>query len=264
MLIKYKINNNFTTNYTGSTVTVNGEEELLTQSKFLTLPVNLSFSPVDYGDDINILKLKEREKSLNNVFDGETIKYVFRNNTSNNNRGLLIKFRFWDIFTSSYSFSYNPAGFTQQEIDKKRNPFKKSFFRLYFYDSNSGDTNNLIFTEDLDVFETETPIMSLNRLYWLRDDVFFRNGNTNRTIYMDARFFNAKNGKISRFINIPLSVNSLININQYNNLSNRDWRHSAIEILNPKLNNGEYNFRPLIPYGANTTDTITLTEFIMN
>lgn len=264
MLIKYKIQNTFQS-VTGQTFTVSGGtfDGLY---KSLTFPINLDLFPVDYGEDIQDIVLDERKKAVNPVFDAETIKYKFKDDKNpliNSGNGLLIQFRFWNTTSNTYTISYNAANFTTLDINKRRNGFKKSFFRLYFYDTNSGDTNNLIFTEDLDVGETTQPIIPFNRLYWLRNDDYFKNNNNNRVVYMDARFFNAKTGKVTKFINPPISIISPLTIAQYSNISNRDWRTSAIELINPKLNNGEFNFRPYLPFGANTANVITLSEFVM-
>jgi len=264
MLIKYKIQNTFQS-VTGQTFTVSGGT-VDGLYKSITLPFGLDFYPVDYGEDVQDIVKEERRKAINPTFDAETTKYKFRDENNplvNNGKGLLFKFRFWNTTSSTYTTSYSAADFNSLDINKRRNGFKKSFFRLYFYDTNSGDTNNLIFTEDLDVGETTEPIIPLNRLYWLRNDEYFKENNNNRVVYMDARFFNAKTGKVSRFINPPISITSPLTIAQYSSISNRDWRTSAIELVNPKLNNGEFNFRPYLPFGANTTNVITLSEFIM-
>jgi hypothetical protein len=83
---------------------------------------------------------------------------------------------------------------------------------------------------------------------------------------MDAKFFNAKTGKISKFINsYPFGAlpNGPISIIDYSDINNRDWRTSAIKIINPRNNNGMYNFVPVVPFGANTPNIITLSELIM-
>jgi len=263
-MLKYQIRNNFQT-VTGQTFTVSGGT-LSGDYKSLLIPISLDFFPVDYGEDVQDIVLAERKKAINPTFDAETAKYTFSDTSANSNMGMIIKFQFWDKTFSTYTTSYESADFTNIDVNKKRNGFKKSFFRLYFYDTNSGDTNNLIFTEDLDVNETVEPIIPFNRLYWLRNDDYFSQNNNNRIVYMDARFFNAKTGNVSRFINIPSYVTSLnqpLNAVQYSDPNNRDWRTSAVEIINPKLNNGGFNFRPYVPFGQNSINTITLTEFIM-
>lgn len=263
MLIKYQISNKFQTS-TAQTITVSGTTTLNGLSKSLTIPINIDFFPVDYGDDLQDIVVSEREKAINKAFDAETVKYNFNDPYANLNQGLLIKFQFWNTTAQTYDSSYKAVGFTDLEIVKNRNPFRKSFFRLYFYDSNSGDTSSLIFTEDLGVYNTTTPTLPFNRLYWLRSDNFFVKNNTNRTVYMDAKFFNAKTGKINKFVNIPLAPPTIpITLYDYSDPNNRDWRSSAITIINPKLNNGNYNFLPYTPFGANTPTTITLSELII-
>lgn len=264
MLIKHQIRNNFeTTNLT--TVTVGSSANTLNfLYKNITLPITNTFFPVDYGEDVQDIVLAERKKATNPAFDAETIKYLYSNSGSD----LYLKFRFWNTTASTYGINYENADIPTFDILKNKNGFKKSFFRLYFYDSSSGETNNLIFTEDLDVDYTTKPEIKFNRLYWLRNDDYFIKNNKNRTVYMEARFFNAKTGIVKKFINIPTSfVNSgsgaPIDIATYSNPSNHGWRYSPIEIKNPKLNNGEYNFMPVPLVGANTSTVITLSEFII-
>jgi hypothetical protein len=268
MLIKYQIQNTFKS-VTGNTFSINEAGiNNFDAYKSIVFPINTDFFPVDYGEDVQDIVLSERKKAINPAFDAETTKYKFSNILANVGVGLLLNFRFWDMISNSYTVSYAANGITTTDVNNHTNGFKKSFFRLYFYSTNSGDTNNLIFTEDLNVEGTIQPTIPFNRLYWLRNDEYFVNNNNNKIVYMEARFFNAKTGKITKFINIPLSItNSFtgapISVNQYKNNANRSWRTSAVELLNPKLNNGEYNFRPYTPFGANTPTVITLSEFIM-
>jgi len=258
MLIKYQIRNNFQTT-TAQTVLFSG---VTNTYKSINIPINTEFFPIDNGETIQNIVSQEEKNAINPTFDGETIKYTFNNISANSNQGLLVQFNFWNASASTYDISYSATGFTTLEVNKNMNVFKQSFFRLYFYDSNSGDTNNLIFTEDINVFDTTKPIIPFNRLYWLRNDDYFVKNNTNRTVYMDARFFNAKTGKVNRFINPNLPATPL-SVISYSDPNNRSWRTSEISIINPKLNNGNYNFNPIVPSGANTPMVITLSEFIM-
>lgn len=252
MLIKYQIRNNFLVS-TAQTITTTGTT-LNEASKSIVLPLNLNFTPVDYGDNVNNFVEAEVKKSVNPIFDAETIKYTFAESNVGNN--LTISFKFWN--GQSLGSSYIDAGFTDTEVRIRKNNFKKSFFRLYFYDSNSGDTSNLIFTEDLDIGETNQPTINLNSLYWLRNDEYFIKNNNNRLIYMDARFFNAKTGKILKFINLPSSVNMPLSIQNYSDPNNRFYRTFVMEILNPKLNGGYYQFKPV-----NNSNAITLSQLVM-
>jgi hypothetical protein len=261
MLIKHQIQNKFEIS-TAQTITISGGTSNLSY-KSIVLPLNLNAFPTDYGDDVQDIVVNERNKAINKDFDTETIKYTFLDNTANLNNGLVIQFRFWDQTASTFTTFYNAVDITNDDINKSKNGFKKSFFRLYFYDSNSGETNNLIFTEDINVKQSLNATFSFNELYWLRTDDFFNKNNLDRTVYMDARFFNAKTGKINKFINpnpLPMTPMSILD---YSNPNNREWRTSAIVIQNPKTNNGLYNFYPKVPYGSNTINTITMSEAIL-
>jgi hypothetical protein len=253
MLIKYTINKRMVTDSEG---------------KYLNIPIGLEFLSIDQTEDIEDVTLKERDKAINEtfrnkIFDAETVRYTFPELTVNNNKGLLIKFRFWNKNNSTYSDSYQNSGITDSDIRVNSNGFKKSFFRLNFYDSNSGETNTVLFTEDVNVYKTEKPILTFNELYWLRTDDFFTQNNFNRVFYMDAKFFNAKTGKIHNFINTPVNITTPINISQYSDPNNRGWRTCPVELVNPRFNNSEYNFRPTAGVGGNTPTMITMTEFIM-
>lgn len=252
MLIKYQLRNNFSVS-TAQTITVSGGT-LTDASKFINLPISLDFFPVDYGDNINKLVDEETKKAINPFFDAETTKYTYSDSNVGNN--LTITFKFWN--GQSLGSTYIDAGFTETEVRIKKNGFKKSFFRLYFYDSNSGDTSNLIFSEDLDIGETTEPIINFNSLYWLRNDDYFIKNNSNRKVYMEARFFNAKTGKVLKFINLPNSINMPLSIENYSDPNNRGYRTFTIEILNPKLNGGYYNFKPF-----NGSSSITLSQLVM-
>lgn len=264
MVIRHQIRNTFQTS-TAQTITVSGGTDLIfsvsgnsnvVSTKFLTIPVNMEFFPIDYGDDLPQVVSDEINKNIGKIFDAETIRYNFYSTGSLN---LKIKFRFWDDPTSSFTTSYLSNGFDTSDIYQNKNGFKKSFFRLYFYDSNDPNTDNLLFTEDINVYNTIETIFSFNELYWLRNDSFFIENSTNRIVYMNAKFFNAKTGKETQFNNVP---NGPISITDYNNPTNSSWRKSAIWIFNPRVSNGLYNFAPVVPFGANQTNLITLSETV--
>jgi len=254
MLIKYQIKNIFGNSNIESILTATTIDT--TSSKFLTIPVNMEFFPVDYGDDLGKIVLEEIDKNIGKIFDGETIRYNF---FSSNSLNLTIKFRFWDEQTSQFTTSYLSNGFVSSDINQNKNAFKKSFFRLYFYDSNDINTDNLLFTEDINIYNSRQSVFSFNELYWLRNDSFFIENNGNRTVYMNAKFFNAKTGKITQFNNVPFGP---VSINDYNNPNNSSWRKSAIWIYNPRLSNGLYNFAPIPSFGANQNNLITLSETV--
>ena len=101
MLIKYQIRNNFE-RVSGSTQ--------VGLSKAISIPINMEFLPVDYGEDVQDIVLAERQKAINPIFDAETTRYTYSNTLANSGKGLMIQFRFWDLTASTYNFSYNSAG----------------------------------------------------------------------------------------------------------------------------------------------------------
>jgi hypothetical protein len=200
-------------------------------AKYITIPINLSFKPTGVGEAVDSMVKEEELKSINPTYDGEKIKYK-----SYNNGGYTVNFRFYNENSNSFVSDYSAAGFVFPE-DLTKNNFNRSYFRLYFYDVNEPQNRNLLFFEEIDAYGTQQPIVDLKKIYWLRMDELFKTSLQNRTVYVIARFFNAKTGKIHDFINLPISTTTPIDIQQFS--GNPDWWSSPIEIINPKkYNNG--------------------------
>lgn len=175
-MLRIKIRNNFI-DTSSSASTVNSK-------KVITLPINIDFTPTDYEEQREEILKQEREKSINKPIDGETIKYNKDGNPTT------INVNFYN--GSSFVKDYTAVGF--DSIDFSRKAFKKSYYRLYFYDGLDDNNNNLLFIEDV-VVKDKTPTFNFDRVFWLK------NQDGDRDIYMDAKFFNAKNGKIHKLIN---------------------------------------------------------------
>jgi len=289
--LKYKIRNNFITDTvvldslsntslsgvtSAITSTITGKSETLNNYKFIPLHIPLEFKPMDSGELIQNFIVEEREKAINKVYDAEKIKWTYPAlNMSGTQFGLTVNFRFYNgtTFTSDY---FNNGFDTSDFIPIIKNGFKKSFYRLYFYDSNMLETRNLILTEDINIGDpfnlqvgvTPIPTVTLEKIYWLRNDPMFDpiSGNTMlpfRTFYTEARFFNAKTGKVIKFINLPLSQTTPIKISEQ--AYNPGWKTSPIMFINPKTNPygiGNYQFFPQTNVGGNGTNSITFTEDI--
>lgn len=226
--------------------------------KNISFPIENNFNEVGQEVDINRWVSKEVKKVINPISNGERVKYL-----PNIFPTINLKFRFFNKNNNTYddntlTSGYESVGFLPNEINVK-NSFKKSFFRLYFFDSNDIKNRNLLSTEDLDVFGSNKPEFKLDRIYWFQDDDYFRGNTNNRIIYMEAKFFNAKTGEVVRFFNPPSSQGTPVKMNVLAN--NNDWRTSKMIILNPSNNNGYYNFQVGTNSGANTNTTITLTQY---
>jgi hypothetical protein len=218
-------------------------------NKSLVIPIELKFEPMDNSDLIQDWVNSETQRAINSITDGEKVKYI------SVNRDLEIEFRFLNKDTNTYTNNYGGIGFDLPN-EYKLNRFKQSYFRLYFYDSNSGETANLLFTEDVPVIQNTVAKFPLTRLYWDRGDVLMNNSYTNRVIYMNAKFFNAKTGQVQSFYNPPTTVDTPIDVNTYSDISNRGWRTNQITLINPNNSNGEFRFT--------TSNKITLSEFILS
>ena len=290
-LLKYKIRNDFIgestvlDGLTGSTSGVTSsivDRSTLNQYKFIPLNIPLDFKPMDRGELIPNFVVSEREKAINKVYDAEKTKWFFWPDYIS---GMTINFRFFNGIT--FTSDYQSNGFDITDFYPIiKNGFKKSFYRLYFYDSNMLENRNLIFTEDINVGDpfnltigvVPDTTIKIKRLYWLKNDEDFDplSGSTTnnpiylnyKTFYVEARFFNAKTGKVVKFINLPTTQTSPITIKYL--ADNPEYRTSPIKFINPKTNMlsgvpptyaiGNYNFIINSGVGANTINSITFTE----
>jgi hypothetical protein len=111
------------------------------------------------------------------------------------------------------------------------------------------------------VIGTKIPQVKLDKIFLNRSDEVFKTTNNNKTFYIIGRFFNALNGRVYDFINTPISQTTPITISSYS--QNNTWWSSPILVINPKNNNGNYNFTLLPFVGANTQNSITLTQRVL-
>ena len=221
----------------------------------ISIPITKTNTQVGLGEEINRLVDIETQKKINPYQDDEQIAYK-----ATDINGFEINFRFYDKSTSTFQPSYEAAGFNTT-TGLTKSSFTKSFFRLYFYDNLDPQSRDLVLFEELDVIGTTTPTVNLKRIYWFRNDPEFIQTNSNKTFYIIGRFFNALTGKVHDFMNLPLTYTSPITITDYSQNSN--WWASPVLVINPKNNNGNYNFTPVPFAGANTNNTITLTEQVI-
>lgn len=222
---------------------------------YINIPNIMSHTGIGLGESIDRLVAEETNNKINPYQDDEQIAYK-----STDVNGLTVNFRFLNRNTNLFEFNYENVGFNTT-TGLTRNSFTRSYFRLYFYDSNKLERRNLVLFEDLDVVGTTVPSFKLKRVYWFRNDLEFNETYNNKTFYVIGRFFNALNGKVYDFMNLPLSYTSPINITDYS--QNSDWWSSPIMLINPNNNNGNHNFAVLPTIGANGTNIITLTEQVI-
>ena len=136
-----------------------------------------------------------------------------------------------NLWVESYNFTTNPSftgeSFTDKEIYYNANSFKRSFFKLDFYDSKESFEQKIYFTVIIPTQQGDTVEKNIGtdlvpnnvgvripkfKLDFVGDKegyffYFTRDFDTNKidTFYMSCKFFNAKIGQFQRFTNIPQS-----------------------------------------------------------
>jgi len=117
------------------------------QDKGLFIPVQLNWSLLDTENEIREIETKIMSEVAGKGFDFETIRFAHSGYTSTNVNDLTVRtdvnyeFYFFSGGTltssSEWILDYRSEGFTTDEVYYYRNNFKKSFFKLDFYDSPS-------------------------------------------------------------------------------------------------------------------------------
>jgi hypothetical protein len=203
---------------------------------YVNFAINLDNKPIDYYSNLNNFIQEKAEENVNPIDDFE--KYIFNFNTP-----LKIKLLFYDKNNDNFNFNttYNTSTtIIQDDYAKRKNSILKSFIRINFYENFDERSNKLLFFEDFmikDLGFVQTTEFFLDKIYWYKNDPVFKT-NANRIIYFNINFFNAKTGKIHRFLNLPLNKNNGITDIEY--INNINWRYTPLLLLNP-LNNNNIN-----------------------
>jgi hypothetical protein len=171
----------------------------------IVIPFELTFKPIDKWELIERVIDEEKDKSVNPIIDWELWDYSPIDIDGKLNKGTITYKIFWNIggqlnnnVQDFFVKQFGTIGFNVART-KEKNFFKRSFFRLYYYDKKESFDQKLLFTEDLflkDFEDISTLLYISNRnkggyfLNWLKNDKI-----TNGEIYMRPTFFNAKNGR---------------------------------------------------------------------
>ena len=191
------------------------------------------------------------EEVINPIEDFETTRYTHKKWLTNNgesNNSTTYEFSFFNrnidvinttpansnLWVSSYNYvdpsvyqTYSGISFNNKELYYYANSFRRSFFKLDFYDSNQSENQRLYFTiiiptqqgvkQQVDIgtpsvpkpVEVRRPTFNLDYIgdkegyfmYWLKGREYI----DVNTFYMSAKFFNAKLGQFVRMTNRPQS-----------------------------------------------------------
>ena len=218
---------------------------------YINLPVEIDFDNFGREDLIKQYENDVLEEIINPVEDFETTRYSHTQWLTGNNEpktSTTYEFSFFNrnidvsntipgninMWVSSYNYvdpsvyqTYSGISFTNKEMYYYTNSFKRSFFKLDFYDSKQPENQRLYFTLVIPTQQGEkqeveigtpsvpkpviirTPTFNLDFIgdkegyfiYWLKSREYI----DINTFYMSAKFFNAKTGQFVRMINRPQS-----------------------------------------------------------
>ena len=215
--------------------------------KNITVPLGQVFDEVGREQLITDYEQVELEDAVNIIQDYETTRYYYGNlNTSSPDLyNIFYQFKFFDKVNQNWganSINFNHAGFTDAELYRNKKSFTNSFWKLDYYDRPEREQQKLMFTiilpttncgkypvqidqqEDpvafyqlasqglLTVYDVWEPTVQLGPstgkdesyyIHWLKNRDLF----DIETFYMSCKFFNAKTGKSSRFVNADPSGN---------------------------------------------------------
>lgn len=215
------------------------------------LPFQVKFENVGREDLLQTYEDDVIKEIINPIEDFETTRYSHKVWYDNNNVArtrATYSFSFFNrskevknvlnsesnLWVNDYNFvdnsvfpNFSGITFTDKEIYYYANSFKRSFFKLDFYDSMEPENQQIYFTiiiptqqgrfETVDigtpsvpkVVNVRRPIFDLDYtgdkegyfIYWLKSREYI----PNTEFYMSAKFFNAKEGQFIRMMNRPQS-----------------------------------------------------------
>jgi len=219
---------------------VTGNEE------YINIPLEITFDMEGRGDMVRNWEEEVIKEVLNPINDFEVTKFAHKDYMVNNvlKTDINYEFNFFNYLsaplsatTTDWASDYENASFTDSEIYYFANSFKKSFFKLDFYDTNQTENQTLLLSIIIPTqqglkepgtigpplnqtsVEVKKPKFVLDYVgadkegfyvYWLKD----KNYLDINEFYVSAKFFNAKKGQFIRMINKPQS--SIVGLGKFN------------------------------------------------
>ena len=217
------------------------------KDKYINIPIQIKTDELGRDDLIDKYEEEVIEKVINPIDDFEITRFGHKEWIENNlaNTKITYDFNFFNhnlpvdstnssnenLWVTDYVFTDNPnytaQTFSDREIYYGTNSFKRSFFKLDFYDSVNSETQQHYMTIILptqqgvtrssgvgqlgipDNVDIKTPNFVLDYIgdkegffvYWLKNTTYLNID----TFYVSAKFFNAKTGEFVRMMNAPQS-----------------------------------------------------------
>jgi len=218
--------------------------------KSINIPVEINFDMEGREQAIETYEQEIKQASINQINDFELTRFSHSPWDSNIDKTeVWYQFNFFNPFgntdflntlpaSTEWLDDYEYATFTDEEIYYFANSFKKSFFKMDFYDNSNSETQKLLFSVVLPTQQglkepgtlfnnpnlqvlVKKPKMVLDFigadkegffLYWLKNQTFL----SQTEMYMSCKFFNAKKGQFVRMMNTSQSNFNGPNIYDFN------------------------------------------------
>jgi hypothetical protein len=220
------------------------------EDKSINIPIEINFDMEGREQAIETYEQEIKLAAINEIKDFELTRFSHSPwETNNNKTEIWYKFNFFNPFgntnflttppaSNQWLDDYQYATFTDEEIYYFANSFKKSFYKMDFYDNTNSETQKLMFSvilptqqgqkESGNLFNNpnlqvlvKKPLMVLDFigsdkegffLYWLKNQTFL----SQTEFYMSCKFYNAKIGQFVRMMNTPQSSFNGPNIYDFN------------------------------------------------
>jgi hypothetical protein len=235
--------------------------------KGLNIPVEMNWDFLGRGMDLDAYQEKTSREVLNLDKDFEVARFAHSDKTDSNNPTKTdINYEFYfvntgvtalDIPSAQWRVDYRFQGFSAKDVYYFSNSFKKSFFKIDFYDSpsQSGQTNyitiilptqqgltipaNIGFQLNADI---KTPKFKLDFvgdkegffIYWLKNRDFLNIS----TFYMSAKFFDAKSGIFIKMMNTKQNMVGGVGGTNYFSFKPEDYFYYKV-----KLNYSDFTYK---------------------
>lgn len=220
------------------------QRKILNRNEDINIKFSLSSNDDQTGhqEEIDSFTQIQTSSSINEPTDAEVRRFSFNGPTDT-----VLEYSFYSKIIAQYSNSFNYAGFSNSDVEKQRNNFLNSFFRLDLYDTFISNQQTRLFSNYLTKLingRFNNPIISSyilnneNQFYYLNVPINIFNDTTDDTIdlYGLFTFYNAKSGQTSIFYNwdnrnltSPQKLYFRIRLN----LLNKTWEILTSSITSP-------------------------------
>lgn len=203
--------------------------------KQLDIPIEIKWDFSERDQAIDSYQKLVTDEIIGRPTDFELSRFAHKEYLSNTLNQFITKINYEFYFfntgqtianSASWTNSYTPLGFSNNEIYSYVKPFTKSFFKLDFYDTKNELSQKNYFTIILPVQQGEFDTVTISQfltnveirkpkygldyvgdkegffIYWLRERLYLDIDE----FYMTAKFFNARTGQFITMMNRPQST----------------------------------------------------------